>query len=62
MYVVPDGDGWFFDENKSKKYADVRKKLLNAEGEITFEEYQEKADQIAPIEKFDKVPEPTYSI
>ena len=34
VYVVPDGDGWFFDENKSKKYADVRKKLLNAEGEI----------------------------
>jgi hypothetical protein len=31
-------------------------------GEITFEEYQEKADQIAPIEKFDKVPEPATNL
>ena len=34
VYVVPDGDGWFFDENKSKKYAEIRKKLLEAKGKI----------------------------
>ena len=31
-------------------------------GEITFEEYQEKVDKIAPIEKFDKVPEPATNL
>ena len=34
VYAVPDGDGWFFDENKSKKYAEIRKKLLEAKGKI----------------------------
>ena len=34
MYVVPDGDGWYHDKNKSKEYATIRKKLLDAKGEI----------------------------
>ena len=33
VYVVPDGDGFFFDESKSKSYAPIRKKLLEAKGE-----------------------------
>ena len=31
-------------------------------GEITFDEYQELADKIAPIKKFDKVPEPATNL
>ena len=34
MYVVPDGDGWYHDKNKSKEYSEMRKKLLNAKGKI----------------------------
>jgi len=34
VYAVPDGDGYFFDENKSKSYAEIRKKLVDAKGEI----------------------------
>ena len=34
VYAVPDGDGYFFDENKSKSYAQIRKKLVDAKGEI----------------------------
>ena len=34
VYATPDGDGYFFDEKKSKSYAEIRKKLLDAEGEI----------------------------
>ena len=33
VYAVPDGDGWFFDKSKSKSYAPIRKKLLEAKGE-----------------------------
>ena len=33
VYTVPDGDGWFFDKSKSKSYAPIRKKLLEAKGE-----------------------------
>ena len=31
-------------------------------GEITFEEYQNLADKVAPIKKFDKVPEPATNL
>ena len=34
VYATPDGDGYFFDEQKSKSYAQIRKKLVDAKGEI----------------------------
>ena len=32
--AVPDGDGFYYDKDKSKKYAAIRKKLLDAKGEL----------------------------
>lgn len=32
--AVPDGDGFYYDKDKSKKYAEIRKKLLDAKGEL----------------------------
>jgi glycosyltransferase involved in cell wall biosynthesis len=34
LYVLPDGDGWYHDKNKSKEYEKTRKKLLDAKGKI----------------------------
>jgi|TARA_B110000438_G_scaffold193533_1_gene185116 glycosyltransferase involved in cell wall biosynthesis len=34
LYVLPDGDGWYHDKNKSKEYEETRKKLLDAKGKI----------------------------
>ena len=33
IVAVPDGDAWYWDEAKSKRYAPIRKKLLEAKGE-----------------------------
>jgi hypothetical protein len=33
VVVVPDGDAFYWDEAKSKSYAPIRKKLLEAKGE-----------------------------
>ena len=43
VYAVPDGDGWFFDENKSKKYAEISKKLaiVSKENEVQDAEIEE---------------------
>ena len=32
IVAVPDGDAWYWDEAKSKRYAPIRKKLLEAKG------------------------------
>lgn len=34
VVAVPDGDGYFFDKSKSKKYEPIRKKLIEANGKI----------------------------
>ena len=34
VVAVPDGDGYFFDKSKSKKYEPIRKKILEANGKI----------------------------
>ena len=34
IVAVPDGDGFFYDKARSKSYATIRKKLLDAKGEF----------------------------